>query len=238
MAGSNGTFTDTLKNTVSEKVTSTVSQLGGNGKSSDRTIFGVKLNPEDFEKVSKIVTDAATAIGPFLAKSKEKTAEAAHNAPGADRFEEQFTAAIEAIDKRQADARDRVKSGASSAKEAAAAAALSAREATAHAAASAKDATANMAASAREASNSAKDATSHAKESAKSATANAAAETADASKNFLAMLFWLGAAAAAIYFLILNKERREQVAGYARSGASVAREIVTEVRGEDGQFSK
>ncbi len=267
MAGSNGTFTETLKNTVTEKVSNTVSNLGGDSKANDKTIFGVKLNADDFEKVSRIVNDAAEAIGPFLAKSREKTAEVAQNAPGVDRFEEQFKEAIEAFDKRQTEARDRARAGASSARVAAASAAASAREATTKAAESAKEATANVAASAREATSSARDATTHARDTAKEATANmaasargarlsareatanaresakaatsqAASETADASKNFLALLFWLGAAIAAIYFLILNQERREQVAGYVRSGSNVAWEIISDVRGEDGQFTK
>ncbi|MEZ4495769.1 MAG: hypothetical protein R2845_03080 [Thermomicrobiales bacterium] len=50
------------------------------------------------------------------------------------------------------------------------------------------------------------------------------------------MLFWLGAAGAVIYYLLLNEERREQVNDLAKSGANIARGIIVEVRGEDGVF--
>jgi hypothetical protein len=254
MAGSNS-FSDMLKNSVTEKVLHSISGATSNGKHNERTLFGVKLSAEDFEKVTQVITGAASTIGPILAKSREKTVEAAHtaaqNAPSLDKFEEQFTAAIGAIDKRQAEARERVKASAGSAKETTAHVASDARDKVKATAESAREATTHAATDARErvkaTADSAKEATTHAAfdardkvkataDSAKEVTSHAAAETADASKNLVGMLFWLGAAAAAIYYLILNPERREQVLEAAKSSANVARGIVSEIRGEDGVF--
>ena len=260
MAGSKSAFSEMVNAATAGAIEGLVNR--GSKSLDGKTVFGVKLSPNDLERVSRVFTDAAGSIGPFLATSKEKTSAAAHGAPGVDKFEEQFNAAIDAIDKRQADARKRVKSNASDARDAttrAAAsakdvtthAATSAREATAQAAASAKDATTLAATSAREATahaaasakdatthaaTSAREATAHAAASAREATAHAAAETADAGRNLFGLLFWLGAAGAVIYYLLLNEERREQVNDLAKSGANIARGIIVEVRGEDGVF--
>ena len=238
MAGSKSAFSEMVNAATAGAIEGLVNR--GSKSLDGKTVFGVKLSPSELERVTRAFTDAAGSIGPFLATSKEKTSAAAHGAPGVDKFEEQFNAAIDAIDKRQADARKRVKSNASeardatsraaaSAKDATTLAATSAREATAHAAASAKDATTHAATSAREA-------TAHAAASAREATAHAAAETADAGRNLFGLLFWLGAAGAVIYYLLLNEERREQVNDLAKSGANIARGIIVEVRGEDGVF--
>jgi hypothetical protein len=254
MAGSNN-FSDLLKNSVTEKVINSIGHMASNGKKDERTLFGVKLSPEEFEKVSHAIAGAASTIGPIIARSREKTVEAAQtaaqNAPSFDKFEEQFAAAIGAIDKRQAEARERVKLTADSAREATTHAAADARDRVKSTAESAKEATTHVAADARErvkaTAESAKDATTHAAadardrvkvtaETAKEATSHAAAETADASKNLAGLLFWLAAAGAAIYYLILNPERREQVLDMAKSSMNVARGIVSEVRGEDGVF--
>ena len=238
MAGSKSAFSEMVNAATAGAIEGLVNR--GSKSLNGKTVFGVKLSPSELERVTRAFTDAAGSIGPFLATSKEKTSAAAHGAPGVDKFEKQFNAAIDAIDKRQADARKRVKSNASdardattraaaSAKDATTLAATSAREATAHAAASAKDATTHAATSAREA-------TAHAAASAREATAHAAAETADAGRNLFGLLFWLGAAGAVIYYLLLNEERREQVNDLAKSGANIARGIIVEVRGEDGVF--
>ena len=238
MAGSKSAFSEMVNAATAGAIEGLVNR--GSKSLDGKTVFGVKLSPSELERVTRAFTDAAGSIGPFLATSKEKTSAAAHGAPGVDKFEEQFNAAIDAIDKRQADARKRVKSNASdardattraaaSAKDVTTLAATSAREATAHAAASAKDATTHAATSAREA-------TAHAAASAREATAHAAAETADAGRNLFGLLFWLGAAGAVIYYLLLNEERREQVNDLAKSGANIARGIIVEVRGEDGVF--
>jgi len=216
MAGSN--FSDLLKNSVTEKVFATLSSSNANGKHEDRTIFGVKLNPEEFEKVTAAIAGAASAIGPIIAKSREKTAEVVQNAPTRETFEEKFSAAIETIDKRGAEARDRMKISAANAKDATTQAADKAREATTHAAANAREATSQAAASAKE------------------ATTHAASETADAGKNLLGFFFWLAAAGAAVYYLILDEERREQVIDVAKRSKNIASGIVSEIRGEDGVF--
>jgi hypothetical protein len=228
MAGTSN-LSDTIKHAVTDKIIASISQAGSSGKGDERTIFGVKLNPDEFEKVSHAIAGAAAAIGPIIAKSREKTVEAANNAPGIDRFEEQFSSVIEAVDKRQAEARERVRASALSAREATAQAVHSARDATASTANTAREATLNAAANAREA-------TTNAATTAREATSHAAAETVDASKNLLGLLFWLGALGAAVYYLLLNPERREQAINAAKSTVNVARGIVTEVRGEDGVF--
>lgn len=238
MAGSNN-FADMLKNSVTEKVFSAIS--GQNGHHEERTILGIKLNQDEFEKVTSAIASAASAIGPILAKSREKTADVVQSVPSKETFEEKFSAAIETIDKRGAEARERVKSGATNAREATTQAAANAREATTQAAANAREATTHAAANAREAaanaSASARDATSHAATSAREATSHAAAETADAGKNLLGLLFWLGALGAAIYYFFLNEERREQVIEAAKSSKNVVCGIVSEIRGEDGVFN-
>ena len=216
MAGSKSAFSEMVNAATAGAIEGLVNR--GSKSLDGKTVFGVKLSPSELERVTRAFTDAAGSIGPFLATSKEKTSAAAHGAPGVDKFEEQFNAAIDAIDKRQADARKRVKSNASEARDATSRAAASAKDATTHAATSAREATAHAAASARE------------------ATAHAAAETADAGRNLFGLLFWLGAAGAVIYYLLLNEERREQVNDLAKSGANIARGIIVEVRGEDGVF--
>ena len=216
MAGSKSAFSEMVNAATAGAIEGLVNR--GSKSLDGKTVFGVKLSPSELERVTRAFTDAAGSIGPFLATSKEKTSAAAHGAPGVDKFEEQFNAAIDAIDKRQADARKRVKSNASDA-----------RDATTRAAASAKDVTTLAATSAREA-------TAHAAASAREATAHAAAETADAGRNLFGLLFWLGAAGVVIYYLLLNEERREQVNDLAKSGANIARGIIVEVRGEDGVF--
>ncbi len=238
MAGSKSAFSEMVNAATAGAIEGLVNR--GSKSLNDKTVFGVKLSPSELERVTRAFTDAAGSIGPFLAMSKEKTTAAAHGAPGVDKFEEQFNAAIDAIDKRQADARKRVKSNASEARDATSRAAASAKDATTHAATSAREATAHAAASAKDATThaatSAREATAHAAASAREATAHAAAETADAGRNLFGLLFWLGAAGAVIYYLLLNEERREQVNDLAKSGANIARGIIVEVRGEDGVF--
>ena len=238
MAGSKSAFSEMVNAATAGAIEGLVNR--GSKSLDGKTVFGVKLSPSELERVTRAFTDAAGSIGPFLATSKEKTSAAAHGAPGVDKFEEQFNAAIDAIDKRQADARKRVKSNASEARDATSRAAASAKDATTHAATSAREATAHAAASAKDATThaatSAREATAHAAASAREATAHAAAETADAGRNLFGLLFWLGAAGAAIYYLLLNEERREQVNDLAKSGANIARGIIVEVRGEDGVF--
>ena len=238
MAGSKSAFSEMVNAATAGAIEGLVNR--GSKSLDGKTVFGVKLSPSELERVTRAFTDAAGSIGPFLATSKEKTSAAAHGAPGVDKFEEQFNAAIDAIDKRQADARKRVKSNASEARDATSRAAASAKDATTHAATSAREATAQAAASAKDATThaatSAREATAHAAASAREATAHAAAETADAGRNLFGLLFWLGAAGAVIYYLLLNEERREQVNDLAKSGANIARGIIVEVRGEDGVF--
>ena len=238
MAGSKSAFSEMVNAATAGAIEGLVNR--GSKSLDGKTVFGVKLSPSELERVTRAFTDAAGSIGPFLATSKEKTSAAAHGAPGVDKFEEQFNAAIDAIDKRQADARKRVKSNASDARDATTRAAASAKDVTTLAATSAREATAQAAASAKDATTlaatSAREATAHAAASAREATAHAAAETADAGRNLFGLLFWLGAAGAAIYYLLLNEERREQVNDLAKSGANIARGIIVEVRGEDGVF--
>lgn len=71
---------------------------------------------------------------------------------------------------------------------------------------------------------------------AKSASKHAATATADAGKDTGATLFWAGAATAVVLYGVLQKERREQVLRYAHSGLAIARDLISDYKGQDGQF--
>lgn len=55
-------------------------------------------------------------------------------------------------------------------------------------------------------------------------------------KDGTSMLFWLGAAGAAIYFVILSDEQREKVNHIAGRIFSEAKEVYADIQGEDGKF--
>ncbi|MEJ7838378.1 MAG: hypothetical protein WKF81_06145 [Thermomicrobiales bacterium] len=56
------------------------------------------------------------------------------------------------------------------------------------------------------------------------------------SKDGTSLLFWLGAAGAAIYFVILSDEQREKVKHIASRIFSEAKEVYADIQGEDGKF--
>ena len=71
---------------------------------------------------------------------------------------------------------------------------------------------------------------------AKSASKHAASATADAGKDTGATLLWAGAATAVVLYGVLQKERREQVLRYAHSGLAIARDLISDYKGQDGRF--
>jgi hypothetical protein len=73
---------------------------------------------------------------------------------------------------------------------------------------------------------------------AKDRGAEFAGEAAKTGKSAFSLLFWLGVAIAAIYFLLLNRERREKVWAATKEAASETRDIVNDLRGYDGEFSQ
>lgn len=56
------------------------------------------------------------------------------------------------------------------------------------------------------------------------------------SRDGTSLVFWLGAAGAAIYFVILSDEQREKVKHIAGRIFSEAKEVYADIQGEDGKF--
>jgi len=78
--------------------------------------------------------------------------------------------------------------------------------------------------------------TSQAVDTAKHTTSHMAHETADASKNLLGLAFWLAALGGIVYYIFLNDENRARVNSAAKRSADIAKGIVVEIRGENGDF--
>ena len=72
---------------------------------------------------------------------------------------------------------------------------------------------------------------------AKEKSAEIADEAVETGRNIFSLLFWIGAAAAAVYFLLLNRERREQIWEVTKEAASEARDVINDLRGYDQEFA-
>jgi hypothetical protein len=72
---------------------------------------------------------------------------------------------------------------------------------------------------------------------AKEATAQAAETTVATSKDATAALFWAGAAAAIVFYVILSRERREQLLRYLDTTIRQVRELVRDFQGYDEEFA-
>jgi hypothetical protein len=73
---------------------------------------------------------------------------------------------------------------------------------------------------------------------AKDRSAELAGEAAKTGKSAFSLVFWLGTVIAAIYFLLLNRERREKMWALTKEAAAETRDIVNDLRGYDGEFAK
>ncbi len=65
----------------------------------------------------------------------------------------------------------------------------------------------------------------------------AAAASARAGKNTASLLFWSAAAGAIAYFAFLDEDRRNQVKHVAMRAIDEGRAILSDLRGEDGEFA-
>jgi hypothetical protein len=72
---------------------------------------------------------------------------------------------------------------------------------------------------------------------AKDRGAEVAEEAAKTGKSVFSLMLWLGAAIAAIYFLLFNRERREKIWSMTKEVTAEARDIVNDLRGYDGEFA-
>jgi hypothetical protein len=68
---------------------------------------------------------------------------------------------------------------------------------------------------------------------AKSASKHAAMTTVDTTKDTSALVFWLGAASAVVYFAFLDKKRRDKVLKFASDAMHVVRDSVDNMRSEE-----
>jgi len=67
---------------------------------------------------------------------------------------------------------------------------------------------------------------------AKSASKQAASATVDTTKDTGALVFWLGAASAVVYFAFLDKKRRDQVLKFASDALHIVKDSVDDMRSE------
>ncbi len=67
---------------------------------------------------------------------------------------------------------------------------------------------------------------------AKSASKHAATTTVDTTKDTGALVFWVGAASAVVYFAFLDKKRRDQVLKFANDALHVVKDSVVDMRNE------
>lgn len=72
---------------------------------------------------------------------------------------------------------------------------------------------------------------------AKDRSAEIAEEAAKTGKSVFSLIFWLGAAMAAIYFLLFDRERREKIWSVTKEVAAETRDIINDLRGYDGEFA-
>ncbi len=72
---------------------------------------------------------------------------------------------------------------------------------------------------------------------AKEKSVEIADDAVETGRNMFALILWIGAAVAAIYFLLLNRERREQIWSVTKEVASEARDMVNDLRGYDQEFA-
>lgn len=73
-------------------------------------------------------------------------------------------------------------------------------------------------------------------EKAKEASRTMAEATVDVSKEATAALLWLAAAFAAIVYVLLKPERREQLTRFAADASLQAREVWRDLKGYDDEF--
>lgn len=73
-------------------------------------------------------------------------------------------------------------------------------------------------------------------EVARDRTGELAEGSAKAGKNLFALLFWLAAAAAVVYYLVFDRDRREKINDLAKAVANEVREVAGDIRGHDGTF--
>lgn len=93
------------------------------------------------------------------------------------------------------------------------------------------------AASARKRAKTIESATEERVAAAKDRSAEIAGEAAKTGRSVFSLLFWLGAAIAAIYFLLFDRERREKIWSVTKEVASETRDIINDIRGYDGEFA-
>jgi hypothetical protein len=72
----------------------------------------------------------------------------------------------------------------------------------------------------------------------KMATKHAAEATVSTGKDSVASLLWVSAAAGVVLYLFMDRERRDQVLGIAKSTYNQFVEIIQDYQGYDGQFEQ
>lgn len=93
------------------------------------------------------------------------------------------------------------------------------------------------AASARQRAKLVESATEERVAAAKDKSAEIAEEAAKTGKSIFALMFWLAAAIAAIYFLLFDRDRRQKIWSVTKEVAAETRDIVNDLRGYDGDFA-
>ncbi len=89
---------------------------------------------------------------------------------------------------------------------------------------------------AKDASSTVADKASEMRDRAKDATRRTADATVDTSKDSGALLFWTGAAAALIFYVLLDEERRDQLTRFAAATTAQAQELLRDFQGYDDEF--
>ncbi len=187
-----------------------------NSQAADRVRNIKAHSPEvDSEKLMKeareVANNAAAVALDFWEKARSRTESAAHAAPTKEQISHQLGLAAQQIEQRSREAQEAAKKRAEAAKK------------------SAADAKGRV----KELEPAVEEKLAVAKER----TGEIAGETADAGKNFGALLFGLAAAAGIIYFIILDKDRREKVLNTSKAVGGEAMEVVRDIRGHDGEFA-
>lgn len=72
---------------------------------------------------------------------------------------------------------------------------------------------------------------------AKDRSVEIADEAVKTGRSVFALVLWVGAAIAAIYFLLFDRERRDQIWSVTKEVASEAKDIINDLRGYDQEFA-
>jgi hypothetical protein len=198
-----------------------------NSQAAERVKTITARSPElDTEKLMTeardVANNAASVALDFWERTRSRTGSAAQSVPSRDQIAQQLGLAAHTIEQRSREAQEAARKSAEAARKSAA---------------EMKGRVKDFEPAVEEKLVSAKERTGEKFGAAKERTGEIAEETADAGKNFGALIFWLAAAIGIIYFIILDKERREKVWNTTKAVGSEVYEVAQDVRGHDGEFA-